>query len=299
MPEKHRGVIDFIYDEGAFRPLSPSEPFQFFRLFEVDSSSKKTKSFELLDDQKMLVFCTAGKGVVECGNEYTVSPGSVLLSSSDNQIQFSPANADGVLRCICLVFSVFQHDQILYSSELSDPAHFFLENKFLVSEDAIEVHRTMNDFLLELSLSQPTMLLVKGLFYQLLISVYRRFAYHTTLQESESISMHAVGHTVYAIVRYIDDHLFSLNNLMNMAQELGYSYNYLSHLFRKKTGMTIQTYVRKKKIEQSKILLLDPRYSVTEIATMLNYDCIQSFSKAFRKATDMSPSEYRLKNTII
>ena len=80
-----------------------------------------------------------------------------------------------------------------------------------------------------------------------------------------------------------------------MAKELGYSYNYLSHLFRRKTGMTIQAYVTQKKIEQSTKLLSDEQYSITEIATMLNYDCIQSFSKAFRRAMGVSPTEYRAK----
>ena len=81
--------------------------------------------------------------------------------------------------------------------------------------------------------------------------------------------------------------------LMDMASALGYSYNYLSHLFRRKTGMTIQNYVSQKKIERSLELLRDSDMSVTKIATVLNYDCIQSFSKAFKRAMNMSPTEYR------
>ncbi len=299
MPEKHRGVVDFSYAEGAFRPLSPSEPFQLLRLFEYDSISKKSRLVEVSDSQKLLVICTAGEGCLkgELGTIPLVSD-TIAFVSANGQYEFLTNQNSNTLRCICLYFHTFSQEDISVSTELFTPCRFFLRNtQFLYSSNATEVREIMDRLLMELSLPKPTMLLVKGLFYQLLITSYRRLVHHAPSDDS-SVSIHAVGHTVYAIIRYIDDNLFSLHNLMDMARELGYSYNYLSHLFRKRTGMTIQAYVSKKKIEQSKMLLLDHRYSITEIATMLNYDCIQSFSKAFRRAMNMSPTEYRSKNGI-
>lgn len=81
-----------------------------------------------------------------------------------------------------------------------------------------------------------------------------------------------------------------------MAEELGYSPSYLSHLFRAKMGITLQQYINHKKFEASVELLRDDKYSITQITSDLNYGTIQSFCKMFRKTAGCSPTEYRKRN---
>lgn len=46
------------------------------------------------------------------------------------------------------------------------------------------------------------------------------------------------------------------------------------------------------KIEQAKILLRNSTYSITEVSEILGYNSVHYFSKRFKLATTMSPTEY-------
>ena len=293
MPDKHRGAVDFQYVHGAFSPLSSSEPFQLFRLFECESHQNKKVSFVVDPHMKFLLLCVSGHGEITCDDSKYVLCEKAGLTGANGEYCLS-AVGDAPCVCICLLFGVVSSWQQYDKTELLPLMNtFHALDRLEFCEQTVEFSRAFSALLLELSLPEPTMLLVKGHFYQTLVMAYRELLDGNRTDVSASVDIHAVGQTVYAIIRYIDEHLYAINNLMDMAQELGYSYNYLSHLFRRKTGMTIQAYVTQKKIEQSTRLLVDEQLSVTKIASMLNYDCIQSFSKAFRRAMRVSPTEFR------
>ena len=99
--------------------------------------------------------------------------------------------------------------------------------------------------------------------------------------------------TPYAIIRYVDTNLFEFPEVGDIAKELGYSQSYISHMFNEAMGITLQEYICNKKIEASLDFLRDQKYTVTQIAMMLNYASVQSFCKAFRKVKGCSPSEYQ------
>ena len=288
--DKHRVAVDFQFPNGAFRPLTSGEPLQLYRMFECELSHNDKTLIDVPHGMKLCVLCISGEGTF---SSVTMKENTVLVCECGTY-EFSTFPTQTNANFLCLIFDMFSQQTTFTSLEYTAFSHWLSEIDGMVfSEDATEVRRCFQDLLAELSLVQPTMLLVKGYFYQVMVEMYRKLVRHTTSQNSHDVKMNAVGQTVYAIVRYIEENLFSINNLMDMAKELGYSYNYLSHLFRRKTGMTIQAYVTQKKIEQSTKLLSDEQYSITEIAAMLNYDCIQSFSKAFRRAMGVSPTEYR------
>jgi len=46
------------------------------------------------------------------------------------------------------------------------------------------------------------------------------------------------------------------------------------------------------KIKQAKQLIRDETYNMTEISGMLGFSSVHYFSKAFKKTTGMSPTEY-------
>jgi AraC-like DNA-binding protein len=46
-------------------------------------------------------------------------------------------------------------------------------------------------------------------------------------------------------------------------------------------------------LEKAKSLLVNPDYSINEIAYMLGFEYPQSFSKFFKKKTGISPTIYR------
>ena len=63
--------------------------------------------------------------------------------------------------------------------------------------------------------------------------------------------------------------------------------------FKHCTGVTPMQYILSKRIYNAEILLQDPTYNVTEIARIVGYDNPLYFSRIFKKAKGLSPSEYR------
>lgn len=108
----------------------------------------------------------------------------------------------------------------------------------------------------------------------------------------ESDSDAAVGSTVYRIMRYVDEHLCEIDSIRTVASALNYNYSYLSFIFKKKTGMTLQRYIVNKKMDKALQLLGDRRMSVSQAANALGFKSTQSFSKVFSSTFGMNPSTY-------
>ena len=92
---------------------------------------------------------------------------------------------------------------------------------------------------------------------------------------------------------YIDTHLEEELSLGLLAERVNYSESYLSHKFKDETGVKIREYIRNKRLERAKALLLSSAVSVQDIATRYHF-CSQSyFAEAFKAAYGTTPSQYR------
>ncbi|WP_127581639.1 helix-turn-helix domain-containing protein [Paenibacillus koleovorans] len=78
-----------------------------------------------------------------------------------------------------------------------------------------------------------------------------------------------------------------------LAQEIGYSPNYLSDLLKKETGKNTQEHIHFYLIERAKSMLLGTQKPVNVIAHELGFEYPQHFSKLFKLKTGRSPIEYR------
>lgn len=79
------------------------------------------------------------------------------------------------------------------------------------------------------------------------------------------------------------------------AGELCLSTNYFGDLIKKETGRTAWEYIQNKIIGLAKEQLLIPAYSVSQVAYNLGFQYPQHFTRVFKKATGMTPNEYRTK----
>ncbi len=293
MPDKQRGDVEFAYANGFFSTHSPFSGIQLYHLFEREITIQKSLPSVVNPHAFVLLFCMTGDGVLIDSNGQCIPfcSNTVVVAPASRVEAIAPAQDVGALRYICMNYDVMP---VAFSMENDHLFEFYSRiDQPLVVEQAHFVRQCMSLFIAELCTAKSSLWMIMGYLDQLLILIHRAQCTKEDPSLLNSGASNAVGHTVYAIIRYIDEHLFTMNSLMDMARDLGYSYNYLSHVFRKKTGITIQAYVSQKKIERSTELLRNEHYSITEIAAMLNYDCIQSFSKAFRKVMHMSPTEYR------
>ena len=97
-------------------------------------------------------------------------------------------------------------------------------------------------------------------------------------------------------IDYIYYNLHTKLLLEDIASVVGVSPNYLNSLFKKEKGVTIQKYIRSRRIEAAKNMLRYSDYKETEIAEILAFSGPSHFIKAFREDVGMTPKEYRSKN---
>lgn len=67
---------------------------------------------------------------------------------------------------------------------------------------------------------------------------------------------------------------------------------YLKTLFKNKLNTGVMTYFRNLKIKEAKKLIREQRYNFSQIADILGYKSIHTFSRSFKETTNMTPSEY-------
>lgn len=84
-----------------------------------------------------------------------------------------------------------------------------------------------------------------------------------------------------------------LPTVQELAGHLHVSPRYLSDLLRSAVGQNAQEYIHIRLIEKAKTILANSNATVAEIAYKLGFEHPQSFSKLFRKKTELSPVEFR------
>lgn len=80
----------------------------------------------------------------------------------------------------------------------------------------------------------------------------------------------------------------------HVSEMLNTSPNYLSGLLKAITGRSTQEHIHDKIIEKAKDKLTTTNLSVNEIAFELGYEYPQSFSKLFKRKTNVTPKEFRM-----
>jgi len=95
------------------------------------------------------------------------------------------------------------------------------------------------------------------------------------------------------LLEYVDEHYLSIESVESVAEKFGYNYAYLSRLFKKKVGESMNRYITEKKIKLAKELLTShPDMSLTEVSEMCGYNDYRYFSRVFKAETGKAPSEY-------
>lgn len=92
---------------------------------------------------------------------------------------------------------------------------------------------------------------------------------------------------------YVAEHIDESIRVVQIGEALGINENYLTGLFHKYEGITLQHYIRKEKVRQAKELLLYSSYSCSKIAALLCFSTQSHFSSVFKREVGMTPAKYR------
>ncbi|MDF2594796.1 MAG: hypothetical protein K0R69_1137 [Clostridia bacterium] len=94
-------------------------------------------------------------------------------------------------------------------------------------------------------------------------------------------------------MEYIDENYYKKISLEDIANYINLSKHYVSYLFKKETGINISSYINEIRIEKAKQMIVQREYKIKEIFEKIGFSDQQYFSKAFKKTTGMTVTQYR------
>jgi hypothetical protein len=113
------------------------------------------------------------------------------------------------------------------------------------------------------------------------------------MDDKKAILIERIKNVIVAMVHYADE-LPKVNYSTYISDELQYDYAYLSNIFSKTKGVTIEHYIILHKIEKVKELLLYDELSLSEIAYKMGYSSCAHLSNQFKKVTGLTPTFFKM-----
>lgn len=101
---------------------------------------------------------------------------------------------------------------------------------------------------------------------------------------------------IFQVLTYIDEN-YKDGELTELSALLNYNIYWLSRAIKRLTGRTYKELLQVKRLNQASVLLLNTRFSVTDISIAVGYDNTSYFHRIFRNYYGMSPKEYRALDT--
>jgi len=244
-----------------------------------------------------MVYVDKGRVLVRCDDEeLTLSQGNVIFHKPNEFHSIRALDSSPnffVISFVCKSPAMVYFEK--YRTELKRSLTGFVSSIISEAERTYEIPK--NDPLLKRLVKRKGAdvggeQLIKTYLEQLLIFLIRDITKGgeiAVFPTKESMEHHLISRAK----KFIAESATGVFRVEALCRELGYSKSYLSKLFREQTGYTIADYSQRKKIELAKQLIRDGEMNFTEISDRLAYDNPQYFSRAFKRITGMTPTEFK------
>ena len=105
-------------------------------------------------------------------------------------------------------------------------------------------------------------------------------------------SLHSENSIVNAALSFVSAHITEKLSVPYVAKRCNVSASRLTALFQQRLSITPADYIRRVKLEESKLLIRAGEMNVSQIAAHLNYSSVQQFSRQFKTKFGVSPNEF-------
>ena len=235
----------------------------------------------------------AGTGIFSRnGKTFSVKEGDILISpiGSEHMIISDPKNPLRIFYC-AFVFDP-EHPEFHVYSEFEK---FLYDDLSPVISDKFRIANVFTFLFNEVQNEHQNKSTILKLELELLFLLTQRcFDEKPTTTFHYSKDKNSKNQLVYDIIQYIDNHLFHITKLPDIADALGYSYSYITQSFSSVMQESLISYYRRQRLKKAADLL-SQGFTVTAITNMLKFDSIQSFSRSFKSYFGVSPSNYSKK----
>ena len=232
-------------------------------------------------------YVVSGEGVsVINGMEITVKQGEIFLTPLNC---FHVVRATSEFRYLFIGFDF----NLSAGEEYNSLKAFYKSSPTNIVNGKQEVVSAFNKCLNEYYNTLPQYkLMVQCYMAQLLIHVARLFTVTKNICYLADDTVNYVGLSLYSVILFIDTNIHTIKDVNTIAKSLGYNPCYLSHVFKKQMGVTLQQYLCNKRIEESVRLIRQNGLSISEASYQLGFSTPQAYSRAFRRTKGMSPSKF-------
>jgi AraC-like DNA-binding protein len=112
------------------------------------------------------------------------------------------------------------------------------------------------------------------------------------LKDKDAIIIEKIKNIIVEMVHY-SDALPLVKISVYLSEKLNLDYHYLSNLFSRTKGITIEHFILLHKIEKVKELIMYNELNLTEIANLMQYSSVAHLSNQFKKITGLTPSYFK------
>ena len=107
------------------------------------------------------------------------------------------------------------------------------------------------------------------------------------------VPTHQEPGVLQSVLQYIDLHHNEILTRDQIAEAVGYSPSYISHVFTEAMGTSLRDYITRLRMNDAKKMLLQTDLPVGQIAMSLGFPSIRSFNRFFLLDTGITPTAYR------
>ena len=246
-------------------------------IIKCEEGARKTR---YVSPNNYIFFVLSGKG--NCGRQ-KIQKGSGFFVRKNAYVDYAPAD-DTPLTLAYFSINEMAEDHALMNGDSENARSFIV----IDDEFALNIVNTLLPAGEYKSLSESFDIASA----ELLLSL-------VSVSKNATIKPRSGKQYVDAAMKIIDDNYNRDIKVENIADELGIDRKYLRNLFAQHLGMSTMDYIMKMRMDRAKELLSTSDISVTLIANSVGYNDVLAFSKAFKRISGCSPTEFRTANVHI
>ncbi len=124
---------------------------------------------------------------------------------------------------------------------------------------------------------------------ELLLCISRAWAMYGANDALEHLAPGPVAKAIAIIYKEYENDL----RVSDLADRVHLSSNYFGELFKNTTGLSVQNYINKHRIDRARMFLEDGTKNMTEIAQAVGYEDPNYFARMFKRMCGVTPRDYR------
>ena len=228
---------------------------------------------------------TAKLTYVDQGQLHSVADGNDLLLQRGDLVLYAPgqwhmqyANTDEAPRFVTVTFSA-----------VPDPFPSLINRKFTLSQElAGLLQKCLQEQEQKSEYSQD--IIINSIELLLLLLMQGQTAPAQPLKTP--YALHSENEIIRRAQQFVGNHIREKLSVPLVARKVDVSPSYLTALFHKHLQISPGEYIRRVKLQESKLLIREGKLNFTEIAAALNYSTVHHFSRQFKEKFGITPTDY-------